>query len=170
MRLTKLSLVDVLSVGCTSLSASSSFFVFIVCFFVCLFFCPSACISVVLSMYVDVMSTGNGSDAVAPRETEDVWCLCTVGNPAAVISFHVFTCSPLVLLPGLFCLLLFPLMAPSLGFFLCRKCMNTFCYEIRFFVWPLLGDDGWSVVCATCCHVTLVFAIMRLAFVYVHSK
>ena len=33
MRLTKLSLVDVLSVGCTSLSASSSFFVFFFFFF-----------------------------------------------------------------------------------------------------------------------------------------
>ena len=25
-----------------------------------------------------------------------------------------------------------------------------------------LGDDSWSVVCAACCHMELVFAIMHL--------
>ena len=25
-----------------------------------------------------------------------------------------------------------------------------------------LGDDSWSVVCAACCHMALVFAIMHL--------
>ena len=25
-----------------------------------------------------------------------------------------------------------------------------------------LGDDSWSVVCAACCHMALVFAIMYL--------
>ena len=30
-----------------------------------------------------------------------------------------------------------------------------------------LGDDSWSVVCAACCHMALVFAIMRLySFVF----
>ena len=24
-----------------------------------------------------------------------------------------------------------------------------------------LGDDSWSVVCAACCHMALVFAIMH---------
>ena len=25
-----------------------------------------------------------------------------------------------------------------------------------------LGEDSWSVVCAACCHMTLVFAVMHL--------
>ena len=25
-----------------------------------------------------------------------------------------------------------------------------------------LGDDSWSVVCAACCHMALIFAIMHL--------
>ena len=30
-----------------------------------------------------------------------------------------------------------------------------------------LGDDSWSVVCAACCHMTLVFAIMHLFKIYI---
>ena len=160
MRLTKLSLVSVLSVGCTSLSASF--------LSVCLY----------KRRFVDVCR----------RYVHRKWfkCCCPQGDRRCLMSFHgreshgchfiprfylFSSCSPAwPFFFFFFGLLLFPLMAPSLGFFLCRKCMNTFCCEVRFFVWPLLGDGGWSVVCAACCHVTLVFAIMHLAFVYVHSK
>ena len=29
-----------------------------------------------------------------------------------------------------------------------------------------LGDDSWSVVCAACCHMALVFAIMHLCNIF----
>ena len=29
-----------------------------------------------------------------------------------------------------------------------------------------LGDDSWQVVCAACCHMALVFAIMHLCNIY----
>ena len=33
-----------------------------------------------------------------------------------------------------------------------------------------LGDDSWLVVCAACCHMALVFAILHLYDIFVHSS
>ena len=57
----------------------------------------------------------------------------------------------------------FPLL-PTCPFFFPENC-SIFFLERQAFQYPLvqqLGGDSWSVVCAACCHVILVFAIMHL--------
>ena len=94
-----------------------------------------------------------------------VWCLPPVWNLRAVIWFH-FAISSLVLLPS-------PVTLSVLPFSACWPFLLNFSQKIlRYFslrdglfcmapVWRL-GEDSWSVVCAACCHVTLVFAVMHL--------
>ena len=75
-----------------------------------------------------------------------------------------------------FFLVLWPLLSylvlPAGPFFwtFSRKFFNIFCKEIGFFVWLLfseLGGVSWLVVCAACCHMTLVFAVMHLYNIYI---
>ena len=99
------------------------------------------------------------------REAGDVWCLPPVWNLRAVIWLH-FAISSLVLLPS-------PVTLSVLSFSACwpfilnffQKILQYFSLRDRLFcmapVWRL-GEDSWSVVCAACCHITLVFAIMHL--------
>ena len=45
-----------------------------------------------------------------------------------------------------------------------QKTLKYFSLSVRHFCMALveqLGDDSWSVVCAACCHVALVFDIMH---------
>ena len=99
------------------------------------------------------------------REAGDVWCLPSVWNLRAVIWFH-FASSSLVLLPG-------PVTLSALSFSACwpfllnffQKILQYFSLRDRLFCMaPVeqLGEDSWSVVCAACCHMTLVFAVMHL--------
>ena len=88
-----------------------------------------------------------------------------VWNLRAVIWFH-FAISSLVLLPS-------PVTLSALSFSACwsfllnffQKILQYFLLRDRLFcvapVWRL-GEDSWSVVCAACCLVTLVFAVMHL--------
>ena len=49
--------------------------------------------------------------------------------------------------------------------FFSQKTLKYFSLRVRLFCMALveqLGDDSWSVVCAACCHMALVFAIMHL--------
>ena len=49
--------------------------------------------------------------------------------------------------------------------FFLQKTLKYFSLRVRLFCMALveqLGDDSWQVVCAACCHMTLVFAIMHL--------
>ena len=62
-----------------------------------------------------------------------------------------------------FCLIFFCLLALSSKLF--QENSSIFFVEIGFFCMaPVqrLGEDSWSVVCAACCHMTLVFAVMHL--------
>ena len=46
-----------------------------------------------------------------------------------------------------------------------QKTLKYFSLRVRLFCMALveqLGLDSWSVVCAACCHMALVFAIMHL--------
>ena len=99
------------------------------------------------------------------REAGDVWCLPPVWNLRAVIWFH-FAISSLALLPS-------PVTLSVLSFSACwpfllnffRKILQYFSLRDRLFCMaPVqrLGEDSWSVVCAACCHMTLVFAVMHL--------
>ena len=105
------------------------------------------------------------SCAVLRREARDVWCLPPVWNLRAVIWFH-FAISTLVLLPS-------PVTLSVLSFSACwtfllnffQKILQYFLFGDRLFCMaPVLqlGEVSWSVVCAACCHMTLVFAIMHL--------
>ena len=100
------------------------------------------------------------------REASDVWCHPPVWNLSAVIWFP-FPISSLVF----FCLVLllflschFSANGPfSWPFF--QKTVKYFSLRVRLFCMALveqLGDDRWSVVCADCCHMALVFAMMYL--------
>ena len=99
------------------------------------------------------------------REAGDVWCLPPVWNLRAVIWFH-FAISSLVLLPS-------PVTLSVLSFSACWPFLLSFFQKILqyfslidrlFCMAPVqrLREDSWSVVCAACCHMTLVFAIMHL--------
>ena len=85
-----------------------------------------------------------------------------VWNLWAVIWFH-FTFSSLVFLPtpiafsdlSIFCLL-----AHSPDFF--QKILQYFSLRWAFWYGSCLGEVSWSMVCAACCHMTLVFAKIRL--------
>ena len=99
------------------------------------------------------------------REAGDVWCLPRLCNLRAVIWFH-FAISCLVLLPS-------PVTLSVLSFSACwpfllnffQKILHIFRLRDRLFCMaPVLqlGEDSWSVVCAACCHRTLVFAVMHL--------
>ena len=62
-----------------------------------------------------------------------------------------------------FCLIIFCLLALSSQLF--PENSSIFSLRDRLFCMaPVqrLGEDGWSVVCAACCHMTLVFAVMHL--------
>ena len=89
----------------------------------------------------------------------------SVWNLRAVIWFY-FAISSLVLLPS-------PVTLSVLAFSACwpfllnffQKILQYFSLRDRLFCMaPVLqlGEDSWSVVCAACCHMTLVFAIMHL--------
>ena len=67
--------------------------------------------------------------------------------------FHSFPCL------GVF-LYLVLLLFLSCYFSASRKFSDIFKQEIGFFVWRLFRS--WFVVCAACCHMALVFAIMHL--------
>ena len=61
-----------------------------------------------------------------------------------------------------FFLLLLLLMVHSLDFF--KKTLKHFSLRIRLFCMAVveqLGDDSWQVVCAACCRMALIFAIMH---------
>ena len=99
------------------------------------------------------------------REARDVWCLPPVWNLRAVIWFH-FAISSLVLLssPVTLSVLSFSACWPFLlNFF--QKILQNFSLRDRLFcmapVWQL-GEVSWSVVCAACCHMALVFTVMYL--------
>ena len=69
--------------------------------------------------------------------------------------FFEFSCS--------FCLVIFLLMVHSPDFF--PRKLKYFSLRVRLFCMALveqLGDDSWYVVCAACCHMALVFAVMHL--------
>ena len=54
--------------------------------------------------------------------------------------------------------------SPDFFFFSLQK-TQIFSLRVRLFCMALveqLGNDSWSVVCAACCHMALVFAIMHL--------
>ena len=99
------------------------------------------------------------------REAGDVWCLPPVWNIRAVSWFH-FASASLVLLPS-------PVTLSVLSFSACwpfllnfsQKILQYFSLRDRLFCMaPVsqLGEDSWSVVCAACCHMTLVFVVMHL--------
>ena len=99
------------------------------------------------------------------REAGDVWCLPPVWSLRAVIWFH-FAIFSLVLLPS-------PVTLSVLSFSACwpfllnvfQKILQYFSLRDRLFCMASvkrLGEDSWSVVCAACCHMTLVFAAMHL--------
>ena len=61
--------------------------------------------------------------------------------------------------------------SPDLFFFL--KTLKRFSLRVWIFcVVPVeqLGDDSWYMVCAACCRMTLVFAIMHLCNVKIKIK
>ena len=99
------------------------------------------------------------------REAGDVWCLPPVWTLKAVIWFH-FAIPSLALLPSPVTLSVLSFSAYwsfLLNFF--QKILQYFSLRGRLLCMaPVsrLGDDNWSVVCATCCHMTLVFAVMHL--------
>ena len=52
-----------------------------------------------------------------------------------------------------------------------QKTLKYFSLRIRLFCMALveqLGDDSWSVVCAACCHMALVFAIITFFYFILH--
>ena len=56
-------------------------------------------------------------------------------------------------------------MVHSPDFFFLQKILKYFSLRVRLFCMALveqLGDDSWTVVCAVCCHMALVFAILHL--------
>ena len=62
-----------------------------------------------------------------------------------------------------FCLVIFLLMVHSPDFF--PENSQIFFVKGQAFLYGScwqLGDDSWQVVCAACCHMALVFAIMHL--------
>ena len=99
------------------------------------------------------------------RETGDVWCLPPVWTLGAVIWFH-FAVSSLVHLPS-------PVTLSILSFSACwsfllnffQKILQYFLLRDRLFCMTRvkqLGEVSWSVVCAACCHMALVFAVMHI--------
>ena len=60
-----------------------------------------------------------------------------------------------------------PTMVHSPDFF--PETLKYFSLRVTLFCMALveqLGDDSWSVVCAACCHMALVFAIMYLCNIF----
>ena len=106
----------------------------------------------------------------SPRmETGDVSCLPPVWNLRAVIWFH-FAISSLVLLPGPVTLYVLSFSASQsilLNFF--WKILQYFSLKDRLFLYGscfAAGEVSWSVVCASCCHMALVFAVMHVYNIY----
>ena len=96
-------------------------------------------------------------------------CLESQGCQLIPLSYFLshFFCP--VLLP---CLVIFLLPVRSPDFFRKsltfkkKKRITLFSFLFCMAIIELLGDDSWQMVCATCCHMALVFAIMCLHLFY----
>ena len=118
---------------------------------------------------------------VTLREAGDVWCLPPVLNLRAVIWFH-FAISSLVLLPSPVTLFLsYPFSVLFVSAVLSSKLFPenssiffvkrwTFFNFLFFYMAPVwqLREVSRSVVCAACCRMALVFAVMHLYNIYIY--
>ena len=106
------------------------------------------------------------------REAGDVWCLPPVWNLRAVIWFH-FAISSLVLLPS-------PVSHSVWSFSACwpfllhffQKILQYFSSRDEAFLYGsclAVRRSKLSVVCAACCHMTLVLAVMHLYSIFIAS-
>ena len=89
---------------------------------------------------------------------------CHLISLSYLLSCFVFSC--LVLLLFLSCHFS---ANGSFSWLFFQKTFKYFSLRVRLFCMALveqLGDDSWSVVCAACCHMALVFAIMHLCNIY----
>ena len=81
------------------------------------------------------------------------------------LSFDSPFLSPVV---ALFCLVLLPFLSCHFSDFFSRK-LKYFSFRVKLFCMALveqLGDDSWQGVCAACCRMALVFAIMHLYSIF----